>query len=93
LTVIKTALEITNLAQRQKKVSEELPVQTYRAFKQTVDAFSTGLKSSGYSQDQCDIMTGRFVVLLLEKPESAQELIKAFTAAPNPKNQPRQKRK
>ncbi len=93
LTVIKSALEIKNLSERKKKVSEELPEQAYLSLKQTLDAFSAGLKSAGYSQDQCDILTYRFMATLLENPASAQEFIKPFNAAPNQTNPPTHKRK
>lgn len=87
LTVIKSALEIKDLAERQKKVSKELPQQTYHSLKQTLDAFSTGLKSAGYTQDQCDLLTYRFMTTLLENPESAQEFIKPFHTSPSSKPQ------
>ncbi|MEI7557262.1 hypothetical protein [Candidatus Chlorohelix sp.] len=81
LAVIKSVLEIKDIAGRQKKVSEELPEHAYGSLKQTLDAFSTGLKSVGYTQDQCDILTYRFMATLLEDPKSAQDFVKPFSAS------------
>ncbi len=64
LAVIKSVLEIKDLVERQKKVSKELPEQTYRSLKQTLYTFSKGLKSVGYTQEQCDILTYHFIVTL-----------------------------
>jgi hypothetical protein len=92
LTVIKSALEIKDMAERQKKVSKELPEHTYRSLKQTLDAFSTGLKSAGYTQDQCDILTYRFMATLLENPASAREFVRPFESFNKKKSQSKHKR-
>lgn len=85
LTVIKDTLEIKEKFKRDEKVSAELPAQDYQSLRQTLDIFAAGLKAVGYPQDQCDILTYRFMRVLLEKPESAHEFIKPFTAPPAPK--------
>jgi hypothetical protein len=93
LGIIKSLLEIKNLSERQKKAEKELSEQNYRALKQTLDVFYAGLKSSGYSQDQCEHRTYRLLMTLLENPASAQEFVKAFSAPPKQKSQAKQKRK
>jgi hypothetical protein len=74
-------------------VSTGLTEPTYRLYKQTTDIFSAGLKTTGYSPDQCDMMTHCFMKILLENPTSAQEFIKSFIAIPKPANSPKHKRK
>jgi hypothetical protein len=96
LAVVKSSLEIKTLADRQKKVSEVLPEQTYRSLKVTLDVFTAGLKSSGYSQDECDRKSYQLMMTLLENPDSAQQFVKlltAPTALPKQTNQRKNKRK
>jgi hypothetical protein len=80
LTTVESLINIKDKLARQKKVAE-LPQNPYGTLKQVQENFAAGLKATGLEQDQCEILTYRFMQTLLADPKSAQEYIQKIQAS------------
>ena len=90
LAAINTLLKVNESIEREKKV-KELPDHPYGALKQVLEDFSGGLKATGLSQAQRDLMTYKFLQTLLEDPKASHEIVQ-FLQASAQKNKKKGKR-